>query len=91
MITWKPFHFEANMFFRTIAGPFGWQRLRQAYPNMTDDELLDAKEATYGGTLSEAQRNHHPNFGLRREHDGEKTLRDFFVENGMLELLPRKE
>lgn len=80
---WTPFHFEANMFFDTINGPDDWDRLRSAYPDMSDEELLDAKEATYAGTRSQADRDARPNFGLRSEHDGERRLRDFFAEHGM--------
>jgi len=88
---WKRFHFEANRFFDGIEGPSDWERLRAAYPEMNDDQLLDAKEATYGGTRSMDVRTMRPNFGMRMEHDGEKTLRDFFVENGMLELIPERQ
>jgi hypothetical protein len=85
---WKRFHFEGNQFFDGVESPEDWQRLRAAYPDLTDDELLASKEATYGGHRSAEERERRPNFGRRIEHDGEKTLRDFFVENGMLELIP---
>lgn len=85
---WQRFFFESNMFFDHIEGPEDWQRLRDAYPNKTDDELLAAREATYGGKRSQELRDTRPNYGFRGEHDGEKLLRDFFVEHNMLELLP---
>lgn len=88
VVGWKQFYFEANLFFDHVSGPDGWRRLREAYPKLTDDQLLDAKEATYNGTLPVGQREKHPNFGFRSEHDGEKTLKDFFVQNGMLDLIP---
>lgn len=89
MSVWKRFHFESNMFFDGIETPNEWLDLRDAYPKLTDDELLAAKEATYRGTRSVEERLKRPNFGFRIEHDGGRTLRDFFVENGMLELIPK--
>jgi len=80
---WTPFHFEANMFFQTIASMEDWQRLREAYPRLTDEELLAAKEATYGGTRSEESRKKKPNYGFRWEHDGE-PLSEFFKRNQMV-------
>ena len=87
---WKRFHFEGNRFFRAVESQEDWQRLRAAYPDLTDDELLASKEATYGGSRSMEERELRPNFGLRIEHDGEKTLRDFFVENEMIALIPAR-
>lgn len=80
---WRRFWFESNQFFGWIENMDDWQRLRQAYPEKTDAVLLAAKEATYKGNLSQQERDARPNFGLRWEHDGERTLRDFFAENGM--------
>jgi hypothetical protein len=88
-MAWKRFHFESNQFFDGIETPNEWILLRDAYPKLSDDELLAAKEATYRGTRTTEERLKRPNFGFRIEHDGEKTLRDFFVENGMLELIPK--
>jgi hypothetical protein len=87
---WKRFHFEGNRFFDGVEGPEDWQRLRSAYPELSDDELLASKEATYKCTRSAEEREKRPNYGRRFEHDGDKTLRDFFVENGMLELIPAR-
>lgn len=80
---WRRFWFESNQFFGWIENMDDWKRLRQAYPEKTDAVLLAAKEATYKGNLSQQERDARPNFGLRWEHDGERTLRDFFAENGM--------
>lgn len=85
---WVRFHFEGNRFFDGVEGPEDWQRLRAAYPELSDDQLLESQEATYQGARSIEEREKHPNFGRRFEHDGDKTLRDFFVENGMLDLIP---
>ena len=80
---WKPFFFESNQFFDTISDMDGWNKLREAYPEFSDDKFLGAKEATYGGTLSLEERDKNPNYGFRWEHDGERTLRDFFTTNNM--------
>jgi hypothetical protein len=84
MNTWKPFFFESNQFFDTIRGMEDWKRLRNAYPTFSDEDFLDAKEATWKGNLSEERRNAKPNYGFRMEHDGTKKLRDFFEENKMI-------
>lgn len=80
---WRRFYFESNMFFDHIENMEDWQRLRDAYPSFTDEQLLDAKEATYGGHRLQEERDEFPNYGFRLEHDGERRLRDFFAENGM--------
>jgi hypothetical protein len=80
---WKRFFFESNMFFDHIEDMDGWRRLRAAYPRHTDEMLLAAQEATYGGTLPREHRDAHPNYGFRGEHDGLRTLGDFFKANGM--------
>jgi hypothetical protein len=85
---WRSFWFESNQFFDNINNMSDWQRLREAYPSFTDEQLLDAKEATYGGVRPLLERDNKPNYGFRWEHDGERTLRDFFAANGM-ELEPR--
>lgn len=83
MSNWKPFFFESNQFFDTLKGPEDWLRLRAAYPELSDEKLLAAKEATYNDTRSQERRDEHPNYGFRSEHDGERTLGDFFKTNGM--------
>lgn len=80
---WSRFFFESNQFFQHINGPADWERLRQAYPKLSDEKLLAAKEATYQGSLTPDYRAKHPNYGFRLEHDGEKTLKDFFIEKGI--------
>lgn len=85
---WRRFHFEGNMFFDSVYGPTDWIRLRHVYPQLTDDELLASQEATYQGSRSQAERDARPNYGRRWEHDGDRTLRDFFVAHNMLHLLP---
>ncbi len=80
-MNWKRFHFESNQFFDTVRGMEDWQRLRSAYPEMTDEQLLNAKEAFEH--LPEEERDRRPNYGFRWEHDGERTLRDFFNKHKM--------
>lgn len=80
---WKPFFFEGNNFFSTIRAVSDWDLLRAAYPRLTDDQLLAAHEATYKGWRSQAERNANPNYGFRSQHDGTRTLRDFFIANNM--------
>ena len=85
---WKPFFFESNQFFGKINNPEDWALLKAAYPFLCEDQLLDAKESTYKGHRRKEVRDVQPNYGFRIEHDGERTLRDFFKENGMC--LPNK-
>lgn len=80
---WKRFFFESNLFFDHIENMSDWQRLCDAYPKLTDTQLLDAKEATYGGHRTQQERDERPNYGFRLEHDGKRTLRDFFAKHGM--------
>jgi hypothetical protein len=71
---WIRFWFEGNLFFDWINGPEDWQRLRDAYPDYSDERLLAAKR--FNGASK-------PNFGFRMEHKGPGTLKDFFEDNGM--------
>ena len=77
---WKPFFFESNQFFSTIADMAGWEALRNAYPELSDEDFLNAREATY---REHQARPETPNYGFRMEHRGEHRLRDFFAENNM--------
>ena len=76
---WKSFWFESDLFFEKIHNVDGWKRLRAAYPKLTDDQLLDARD----GSLSLEQSLNEPVYGFKKECDGDKTLRDFFKSNGM--------
>ena len=82
VVPWVPFFFEGNLFFGRIEEPEEWDELRAAYSDMTDDQLLDAKFATYGGSTDQAERRV-KKYGFRHECDGERTLRDHFTEHGM--------
>lgn len=83
MENWKPFFFESNQFFDWVKNLDDWAKLRQCHPNKSNEELLAAKEATYGGHKTLKERNNNPNYGFRWEHDGARTLGDFFRENNM--------
>lgn len=54
---WVPFFFDSNQFSHRIDSMDGWNRLRAAYPNYSDQQLLDAKEKTYRGSLSKEVRD----------------------------------
>jgi len=87
-VSWKVFYFESNLFFDHVRGPEDWLRLRKAYHHLTDNDFLSAKEATHQGTRPVEMRRERPQYGFGAEHDGSKTLRDFIVENNMLDQLP---
>lgn len=82
-MSWTTFFFESNQFFDHISGMKDWERLRAAYPSMCDEQLLSAREATYRGSRIQEERDEHPNYGFRSEHDGDRRLRDFFEAHGM--------
>ena len=86
MTNWKSFFFESNQFFDTISGMKDWQRLRNAHPDKTDEDLLSAKAATYGGKVSAERLEARPKYGFRWECDGE-PLSEFFKRHNM-KLLP---
>ncbi len=80
---WKQFWFESNRYFDFVKNYDDWIKLRTAYPELTDEQLLNAREATYNGTRDVALREKRPNYGFRIEHDGDKRLKDFFAANEM--------
>lgn len=95
---WKPFRFASDRFtamfggyYPDIESPADWEKLRLAFPELTDDQIMGARQATWGGTLCEHDRAKNPNYGFSQENDGVKTLRDFMAENKMLELIPPRE
>ena len=71
---WVKFWFESNQFFDWIESLEDWDRLRSAYPSFSDNDLLDSKQNVH--SLK-------PNYGMRMEHKGTETLRDFFIKNNM--------
>jgi len=81
---WTPFIFNTNKWMATIDTREEWEVVlaeyeRVLYASSSHDEewLLDhILEAS--GSSSDL-----PNFGLYQEHQGPRTLRDFFNENGM--------
>lgn len=75
MKPWKRFWFESNRFFDWVNGPEDWKRLMDEYPDKTEEWILERAMEFAGASK--------PNYGLRREHQGPGTLKDFFEENGM--------
>jgi hypothetical protein len=80
--TWTRFWFESNRFFNYVNSPEDWEKVKAAFadpewqPTSTVDELLDkAKVCPREGKP--------PKYGFAIECDGDKTLREFFAENGM--------
>jgi hypothetical protein len=73
---WVKFWIESNQVFGMVESLSEWERVKrlfsEAYKNT---DIYDLKEDIYPKEL--------PNFGQRREHKGDRTLRDFFQENGM--------
>lgn len=86
---WRSFFYDSNWFYDSIDTPDDWQRLRNSRPEASDEQLLQARESTFRGQRRLEDREKYPNFGFYAEHDGEKTLKDFFEENQMT--LPERE
>lgn len=82
-LSWTSFWFESNQFFDLVKGPDDWERLRCAYPDKPVEWFLRAREATYRDTRPLEERDRFPNYGTRSEHDGDRTLGDFFQARGM--------
>ena len=73
---WVNFHFESNQVFELVDSPSEWRRVKYLYYRAYEDQdIYDLKENIYPKEI--------PNFGQRMEHKGNRTLRDFFTENGM--------
>lgn len=87
MAKWKSFFFQRDGYSGMVNNPADWAALRDAFSS-TDTELLTAREATYGGNRSFPERQSDPAYGFESWNDGERTLMDFFITNGMLDLLP---
>lgn len=73
---WTRFWFEGNLFFDWVNNPEDWAKVKTAYADWSLDELLDKSR-------EDPSRAEYPKFGLRIECKGDKTLREFFTENGM--------
>ena len=76
--------FESNKFFDYLDTKEDWARLQFAYPKLSREDLLKAKEATYNGTRTLEERDARPNYGFRIEHDGERTLGEFLTSKGKI-------
>jgi hypothetical protein len=73
---WVVFHFESNQVFGEAENLEEWLKTKArwelAYPGY---DIYDCRECIFPRAM--------PDFGQRREHLGDRTLRDFFKENGM--------
>jgi hypothetical protein len=70
---WKAFYFEGNLYTGHIESPEHWQAVKNAYRGVNADMPLKAKQ----------HRSSEYCYGLYAEYTGDKTLREFFAENGM--------
>ena len=69
------FWFESNLYFRWVNSLNDLQIVFDAYNGyMSPDDILD-KAVNVGDKLD--------NFGLRTEHQGDVTLRQFLTDNGI--------
>lgn len=77
MENWKRFYFEGNQRWGWVESPEDWESFKQTYREAW--HVLDVS------ALGNAKR--HPTaeaqFGLYQEYTGDKTLKEFFDENGM--------
>jgi hypothetical protein len=84
------FWFEGNMWSGEVKSRDDLQKVFDAYArseagNWTQDEVLDeSRSAIAGQEPVHVVRNYDlPSYGVRREHGGDKTLREFLAENGI--------
>jgi len=71
------FWFDGNMYFKLIEVEEDLEELFKAYEGyMTPDEILDKAKNAVGSTIER-------NFGLRIEHRGDTTLREFLVSKNV--------
>jgi hypothetical protein len=72
---WAAFHFESNQAFGDIENLEQWLEMKALWESAYTGDIYDCKECTYPRAF--------PDFGQRMEHQGDRTLREFFKENGM--------
>ena len=76
---WTKFWFESNAIWGEIDSPLKWARVKRIYDAAYGSGIYDCKKAP-----SEYQQSPRmPNFGQRREHQGDETLGEFFDRHGM--------
>ena len=74
------FNYDSNLYFNTIGSLNDLEKLFEAYKNqMTKDEILDTSRSLESSAI---YKNNIPNFGMRIEHNGNTTLRQFLVKLG---------
>jgi hypothetical protein len=73
-IMWREFHFESNQVFGQVWDRAKWEQLKKTYEKAyPDSDIYACKESKYRSN----------DFGQRSEHQGERTLRQFFKIYGM--------
>jgi hypothetical protein len=80
---WTRFWFEGNHYFHWVNDREDWEKVKAAYNSewiqLTVDDLLNVRVCT---SATEGSRPYHK-YGFASECNGDKTLREFFKENGM--------
>lgn len=82
------FWFEGNQYFDWVKSEHDLQKVFKSYSNTLEPfEVLDkARSKKYHDKLDineVIERARKPEFGLRSEHTGEKTLRQFLIEENV--------
>lgn len=81
-VTFPMFWFDGNMYFKLIETEGDLEELFKAYEgHMTPDEILDKAKCTVYDPVT--QKISYKNFGLRSEHRGDTTLREFLVSKNV--------
>lgn len=88
-VIWASFSFRDRHYTPSVSGflylPEHWEELLTEYPQLTKEKaqryLLTARE--YCGPNEEYCSESDPDFGFGEEYQGTRTLREFFVANGM--------
>lgn len=72
---WVSFWFEGNLYFDWVNNQNDWKRLLDIYSSHYDINcILDAKNCP---------QSNKPKYGFVIECSGNKTLREFFIDNNM--------
>ena len=72
MSNWVPFYFESNHAWGFCDTKERWNEIKKNYESESGvDDILDAKQNIDSSRY---------NFGFRREHQGNATLRDFSMD-----------
>ena len=75
-IDWVDFRFESDQVSGEISSNDSWLLMKSRYESVyPSNDIYDCRECSY--------RTRIPEFGQAIEHNGRRTLRQFFQENGM--------